>query len=114
MANAVVMTAPINAVRSQQIVLTMTMDADYAMPTNYAQEAGILIVDASGDDGNNTITYASAFKGRVITVKNIGTANSVIVKVTGQTGVTIPINYSAILYDNGTDFTVIGVMGWQT
>lgn len=114
MANVVTMVTPINAVRAEQTVLTLTNDGDYAMPTNYAEEASVLLVDASGDNGTNTITYPSAVKGRIIIVKNTGTANSVTVKVTGQTGVTIPINYSAMLIDNGTDFSFVGNMGWQT
>lgn len=114
MANVVTLFTPINAVRSEQSVLTLTTDSDYAMPTNYAEEAGVLFVDASGDNGSTTITYPSSVKGRIITVRNAGTVNSVVVKVTGQTGITIPINYSAILLDNGTDFTVVGNIGWQT
>jgi len=114
MANVVTLVTPLNAVRSEQSVLTLTLTEDYAMPTNYAEEAGILFVDASGDNGTNVITYPSSVKGRMVTVRNTGTANSVTVKVTGQTGITIPVNYSATLLDNGTDFTVVGNLGWQT
>ena len=114
MANTAVMYSPINATLPAQTVLTLTTDSDYAMPTNYAMEAGILLVDPSTDGGTTTITYPSAVKGRVITVRNGGTVNSVLVKVTGQTGVTIPFGYSAVLVDNGTDFVCIGVIGWQT
>jgi hypothetical protein len=114
MANVATVYTPSNAVRSEQSVLTLVSDSDYSMPENYAREVGVLLVDPSTDGGTTTITYPRAVKGRMITVKNTGTANSVLVKVTGQTGVTIPISQSAILLDNGTDFTVIGVMGYQS
>lgn len=114
MANTAVLVTNKNAYRSIYPVLTLTLTADYEMPTNYAEEAGILLVDASGDDGNNTITYPSSQKGKVIIVKNTGTANSVIIKVTGQTGITIPFGFSATLVDNGTDFIVIGTIGKQS
>lgn len=114
MANTASLVTSINSVRSSMSVLTLVTDSDYAMPANYAEEAGILFVNATADDGNTTITYPSAVKGRIVIVRNTGTANSVVVKVTGQTGITIPINYSAMLLDNGTDFTVVGNIGWQT
>lgn len=113
MANTAVLVTNKNATRLIHPVLTLTLTDNYTMPDNYAEEAGILLVDATGDNSTSVITYPSSQKGKVLIVKNAGTANSITVKVTGQTGITIPFGYNAMLLDNGTDFEVIGTISYQ-
>jgi hypothetical protein len=113
MANVATLYTDRNAVNSALSVLTLTLDADYPMPDNYEAEAGVILVNPDAKSGTATLTYGTAAKGRIVHVRNTGATYSVTVKVSGQTGITIPAGYDATLLDNGTDFTVFGVVSYQ-
>jgi hypothetical protein len=69
--------------------------------TNAAQDARALRLDLTGTTGGARDLIVPAIQKPYIV--NNGTADTITVKVSGQTGVAVPAGRSYLLYNNGTD-----------
>jgi len=92
-----------SAVSSVFSVLTKDATPNVVLTAQEAQDVGILIVSAS-DANSDYISFPTAITGKVLIVTNNDAGQDVVIKVAGQTGITIGETKSAILYCNGTDF----------
>jgi hypothetical protein len=81
-------------VSSTSVTLTLT-------DSNALQNARALYLNLSGTPGGAATLNVPAIEKNYI-VKN-GTNQVVTIKVTGQTGVTIPVGKTVLVYNNGTD-----------
>lgn len=79
---------------SANVTLTLT-------DTNAKQNARALRLNLTGTTGGNRDLIVPAIQKPYIV--NNGTANTITVKVSGQTGVAVPAGRSYLLYNNGTD-----------
>jgi len=79
---------------SANVTLTLTN-------TNAAQDARALRLNLTGTTGGARDLIVPAIQKPYIV--NNGTADTITVKVTGQTGVAVPAGRSYLLYNNGTD-----------
>jgi hypothetical protein len=79
---------------SANVTLTLTN-------TNASQTARALRLDLTGTTGGARDLIVPAIQKPYIV--NNGTADTITVKVTGQTGVAVPAGRSYLLYNNGTD-----------
>ena len=69
--------------------------------SNAAQDARAIYLNLTGSPGDPAVLEVPAIEKPYI-VKN-GSDQQVTIKVTGQTGVAIPVGKTAIVYNNGTD-----------
>jgi hypothetical protein len=79
---------------SATVTLTLT-------DTNAAQDARALRLNLTGTSGGPQDLVVPAIQKPYIV--NNGTADTITVKVSGQTGVAVPASTSMLLYNNGTD-----------
>ncbi len=79
---------------SANVTLTLT-------DTNAAQNARALRLNLTGTTGGNRDLIVPAIQKPYIV--NNGTANTITVKVSGQTGVAVPAGKTMTVYNNGTD-----------
>jgi hypothetical protein len=83
------------------ITLSSTSTTLTLTDTNTAQDARALYLNLTGTPGGAATLNVPAIEKAYI-VRN-GTNQTVTVKVTGQTGVAVPVNKTMHLYNNGTD-----------
>jgi hypothetical protein len=92
-----------SVVSSTWSVLTKDASANVTLTAQEAADVGILVVSATDGD-TDYVAFPAAIEGKVLIVYNADAATDVIVKVTGQTGVTIGETKHAILRCTATDF----------
>lgn len=92
-----------SAITSTLSMLTKDATGGITLTAQEAIDVGILKVSATTAN-SDYVTFPTAITGKVLIVHNADAATDVIIKVSGQTGVTIGETKCAILYCNGTDF----------
>lgn len=95
-----------SAISSTKSVLSKVATGGITLTAQEAIDVGILIITATTAN-SDFVAFPTAIEGKVLIVANQDAAQDVIIKVTGQAGITIGEACTAILVCNGTTFVRI-------
>ena len=81
--------------------------ADTTAWTLTDDEAMNVLLEADGTTGGATDIVALPVEGKIFIVNNNGTGSNLVIKASGETGVTVATGATTIVVGNGTDFVAV-------